>query len=77
MISELEACQTKMFEAMAEVQQSSMNAIHAGVSSAKVGSLKPAVIDAVVSNDVMIEQANVAMLKLNSILKSKDAKKGA
>jgi hypothetical protein len=77
MISELEARQTKMFEAMAEVQQSSMNAIHAGVSSAKVGSLKPVAVDAQVSNDVMIERANVAMLKLNSILKSKDAKKGA
>jgi hypothetical protein len=54
-----------------------MNAIHAGVSSAKVGSLKPVIINAVVSNDVMIERANVAMLKLNSILKSKGAKKGA
>ena len=50
MISELEARQTKMFEAMAEVQQSSMNAIHAGVSSAKVGSLKPVAVDAQVSN---------------------------
>jgi hypothetical protein len=77
MISELEARQTKMFEAMAEVQQSSMNAIHAGVSSAKVGSLKPVAVDAQVSNEVMIERANVAMLKLNSILKAKDAKKGA
>jgi hypothetical protein len=77
MISELEACQTKMFEAMAEVQQSSMNAIHAGVSSVKVGSLKPVVVDAQVSKDVMIECANVAMLKLISILKAKDAKKGA
>jgi hypothetical protein len=77
MISELEACRTKMFEGMVEVQQLSMNAMHAGVSSAKVGSLKPVIIDAVVSNDVMIERANVAMLKLNSIPKFKDAKKGA
>jgi hypothetical protein len=66
-----------MFEVMAEVQQSSMNAIHAGVSSAKVGSLKPVVVNAQVSNNVMIERTNVAMLKLNSILKAKDAKKGA
>jgi hypothetical protein len=54
-----------------------MNAIHARVSSAKVGSLKPVVVDAQVSNDVMIEHTNVAMLKLNNILKAKDAKKGA
>ncbi len=41
MLSELEACQSKMFKAMAEVQQTSMNAIHAGVSSATVSSMKP------------------------------------
>ena len=33
MISQLDARQSAMFEAMAEVQQSSMNAIHAGVSA--------------------------------------------
>ncbi len=65
-----------MFEAMAEVQQS-MNAIHSGVSSAKVGSLKPVAVEAKFSNDVMFEHANIALLKLNSILKSKDTKKGA
>ncbi len=77
MLSELEACQCKMFEAMAEVQQTSMNAIHAGVSSATVSSMKPITKDSgdVMSKDVYVEHANVAMLKLNSILKSKDAKK--
>ncbi len=78
MLSELEARQSKMFEAMAEVQQTSMNAIHAGVSSAMVSSIRPTTKDSgdVVSKDVYIERANIAMLKLNSILKSKDAKKG-
>ncbi len=68
-----------MSEEMAEVQQTSMNAIHAGVSSATVSSMKPTTKDSgdVVSKDVYFEHANVAMLKLNSILKSKDAKKGA
>jgi hypothetical protein len=79
MLSELEACQCKMFEAMAEVQRTSMNAIHAGVSSATVSSMMPTTKDSgdVVSKDVYVERANVAMLKLNSILKSKEAKKGA
>ncbi len=77
MLSELEARQSKMFEAMAEVQQTSMNAIHAGVSSATVSSIRPTTKDSgdVVSKDVYIERAIIAMLKLNSILKSKDAKK--
>jgi hypothetical protein len=79
MLSELEACQCKMFEAMAEVHQTSMNAIQAGVSSARVSSMKPTTKDIgdVVSKDVYVEHANIAMLKLNRILKSKDAKKGA
>ncbi len=79
MLSELEAHQSKMFKAMAEVQQTSMNAIHAGVSSATVSSMKPTTKDIgnVMSKDVYVEHANVAMLTLNSILKSKDAKKGA
>jgi hypothetical protein len=78
MLSELEACQCKMFKAMDEVQQSSMNAIHAGTSSATVSSMKPITKDSgdVVSKDVYVERANVAMLKLNSILKSKDAQRG-
>jgi hypothetical protein len=50
MLSELEARQCKMFEAMAEVQQMSMNAIHAGISSASVSSMKPTTKD---SGDVM------------------------
>jgi hypothetical protein len=64
---------------MAEVQQTSMNAIHAGISSATVRSMKPTTKESgdVVSKDVYVECANIAMLKLNSILKSKDAKKGA
>jgi hypothetical protein len=79
MFSELEACQSKMFEAMAEVQQTSMNAIHADGSSATVSSMKPTTKESgdVVSKDVYVDHANVAMLKLNSILKSKDAKKGS
>jgi hypothetical protein len=79
MLSELEARQCKMFKAMAEVQQTSMNAIQAGVSSATVSSMKPTTKDSgdVVSKDVYVKRANVAMLKLNSILKSKDAKKGS
>jgi hypothetical protein len=79
MLSVLEACQSKMSKAMAEVQQAIMNAIHAGVSSATVSSMKPTTKDSgdVLSKDVYVERANVAMLKLNSILKSKDAKKGA
>ncbi len=68
-----------MFKAMAEVQQTSMNAIQAGVSSATVSSMKPTTKDSgdVVSKHVYVVRANIAMLKLNSILKSKDAKKGA
>ena len=66
-----------MFEAMAEVQQSSMNAIHAGVSASSL--IKPITKDSgdVVSKDVHVERAHIAMLKLNSILKAKEGKKGA
>jgi hypothetical protein len=41
--------------------------------------MKPITKDSsdVVSKDVYVERANIAMLKLNSILKFKDAKKGA
>ena len=67
-----------MFEAMAEVQQSSMNAIHTGVSATS-GLIKPITKDSgdVVSKDVHVERAHIAMLKLNSILKAKEGKKGA
>ena len=77
MISQLEARQSTMFEAMAEEQQSSMNAIHAGVSASS--SIKPITKDSgdVVSKDVYVERAHVAMLKLNSILKAKEGKKRA
>jgi hypothetical protein len=65
------ACQTKLFEAMADVQTTSVAAIHAASPRAagigtSVGSA------AAVAHEVMIEQANVAMLKLTGILKSKD-----
>ncbi len=71
MISEMEAHQTNLFEAMADVQTTSVAAIHAaspcttGVG-AVVGS------SAAVAHEVMIERANVAMLKLTEILKLKD-----
>jgi hypothetical protein len=67
----MEACQTKLFEAMADVQTTNVAAIHAasprttGVD-AVVGSA------AAVAHEVMIEHANVAMLKLTGILKLKD-----
>jgi hypothetical protein len=78
MISQLETRQSAMFEAMAEVQQSSMNAIHAGVSATS-GSIKSITKDPgdVISKDDYVERAHVAMLKLNSILKAKEGKKGA
>ncbi len=79
MLSELEACQCKMFEVMTEVQQTSMNAIQAGVSSATVSSMKPTTMDSddVVSKDVYVEHANIAMLKLNSILSPRILRRGS
>ena len=81
MISEMEGCQNKMFEAMAEVQQSSIAAIHASAfpEAAKIKPMVSSVLggqgDA--TKEVLVEHANVAMLKLNGILKSKnDGKKG-
>jgi hypothetical protein len=81
MISEMEGRQNKMFEAMAEVQQSSIAAIHAS-ASLEAAKMKPMVSSALGSQgdatkEVLVERANVAMLKLNGILKSKnDGKKG-
>ena len=79
MISEMEARQTKMYEAMADVQTTSIAAIQAttaspnpspravtvGAATANIGVIPP---------EVMIERANVAMMKLTGILKSKDKK---
>jgi hypothetical protein len=71
MIYKMETFQAKLFEAMADVQTTSVAAIHSASScvagvSAVVGSA------AAVAHEVMIECANVAMLKLTGILKLKD-----
>jgi hypothetical protein len=83
MISEMEACQKKMYEAMAEVQATSIAAIHATYIGAlpfqranypratTIGAMTGA---AAVAPEVMVERANVAMMKLTGILKSKDKK---
>jgi hypothetical protein len=83
MISEMEARQTKMYEAMAEVQATSIAAIHATSTGAPpfqwatdprattVGAMTGV---AAVAPEVMVERANVAMMKLIRILKSKDKK---
>jgi hypothetical protein len=77
MISEMEARQTKLYEAMADVQTTSIAAIQAsspipsprgvtvGAATATIGVTPP---------EVMFERANVAMLKLTGILKSKEKK---
>ncbi len=77
MISKMEACQTKLFEAMADVQNTSVAAIqataasHAASPSATgVGAVVGSAV--AVAHEVMIERANVAMLKLTGILKLKD-----
>ena len=70
-----------MFESMAEVQQSSIAAIQASASPEAV-KMKPMVSTVLGSQgdatkEVLFECcANVAMLKLNGILKSNDGKKG-
>jgi hypothetical protein len=67
-----------MFKAMAEVQQSSMNAIHHAGVSATSGLLKSIAKDSgnVMSNEVYVDHANVAMLKLSSILKTRKERRG-
>ena len=72
MISEMEARQTKMYEAMAEVQTTSIAAIQATTTASpnppqRLGT-------AAIAPEVMIERANVAMMKLTGILKSKEKK---
>jgi hypothetical protein len=81
MISEMEAHQTKMYEAMAKVQATSIAAIHATSTGAPpfqratdprattVGVMTGV---AAVVPEVMVQQANVAMMKLTGILNSKD-----
>jgi hypothetical protein len=77
MISAMEAQQNELFEAMADVQTTSVAAIRASATS-PAASPRAAGVGAVVGSaasvapEVMIERANVAMLKLTGILKLKD-----
>ncbi len=77
MISAMEAQQNELFEVMADVQTTSVAAIQASATS-PVASPRAAGHGAVVGSavgvapEVMIERANVAMLKLTGILKSKN-----
>jgi hypothetical protein len=71
MISKMEAYQTVLFEAMADVQTTSVAAIHAASPHATgVGAVVGS--EAAVAHEVMIKRANVAMLKLTGVLKLKD-----
>ena len=80
MISEMEARHTKMYEAMADVQTTSIAAIQASTMASPNPSPRAATVGAaagavgVTPPGVMIERANVAMMKLTGILKSKDKK---
>jgi hypothetical protein len=77
MISAMEAQQNELFEAMADVQTTSVAAIRASATSS-AASPRAAGVGAIVGSavgvapEVMIEHTNVAMLKLTGILKSKD-----
>jgi hypothetical protein len=77
MISAMEAQQNELFEAMANVQTTSVAAIRASATS-PAASPRAAGVGAVVglaagvAPEVMFEHANVAMLKLTGILTSKD-----
>jgi hypothetical protein len=75
MLSEMEAHHTKMYKAMADVQSMSIAAIQATSSPAstpRASSVGVMIKTAGIAPEVVIEQANVAMLKLTGILKSKD-----
>jgi hypothetical protein len=67
MLSKMEACQTKMYEAMAKVQSTGIAAIQATLSP--VSTLCASSVSAMIGTagmiapEVMVEQANVAMLK--------------
>ncbi len=78
MISEMEARQTKMYEAMVEVQTTSIAAIQATTASPtppQCATTVGAVIgNAAIAPEVMIKRANVANMKLTGILKSKEKK---
>jgi hypothetical protein len=77
MISAMEAQQNELFEAMADVQTTSVAAIRASAMS-PAASPRAAGVGAVVESavgvapEVMIERANVAMIKLTGVLKLKD-----
>ncbi len=74
----MEARQTKMYEAMAEVQTTSIAAIQAttaGPTPPQHATTVGTVIGtAAIVPEVMIERANAAMMKLTGILKSKEKK---
>ena len=76
MIASKEAQQAEMIEALAEVQKANIAAMHASPASsphtAGVGAVHGTA--GAVPPEVMIERANVAMLKLSGILKSKNTK---
>ncbi len=77
MISAMEARQNELFEAMADVQTTSVTAIRASAMSPAASPRAAghgAVVGSVagVAPEVMIEHANVAMLKLTGILKLKN-----
>ena len=78
MISEMEAHQKKMYEAMADVQKTSIAAIQATTASSTppqhATTVGAAIGTVAIAPKVMIEQANVAMMKLTGILKSKEKK---
>jgi hypothetical protein len=78
MISEMEARQTKMYEAMADVQTTSIAAIQATTASPtspqRATTVGAVIGTAAIVPEVIIERANVAMMKLTGILKSKEKK---
>jgi hypothetical protein len=83
MISKIEAHQTKIYEAMADVQATSIAAIQATstgatpfqrVTDPQVTTIGAMASIAAVAPEVMVKQANVAMMKLTRILKSKEKK---
>ena len=78
MISEMEARQTKMYEAMAEVQTTSIAAIQATTASPtspqRATTVGAVIGTAAIAPEVMIERANVAMMKLTGILRTKEKK---
>jgi hypothetical protein len=83
MIFKMEAHQTKMYEAMAKVQATSITAIHVTSTGAspfqratdpRATTVEAMTGVAAVAPEVMVEWANVAMMKLTKILKSKDKK---